>query len=60
MTDEFFVIYIDGYIGSGTKSDVEYVTATGKVVQYLEGLLLQQVQYLQESTEMAGKQRSRT
>ncbi len=25
-----------GYIGSGTRSEIEYATATGKAVKYLE------------------------
>ena len=37
MADEIYVINVGGYIGSSTKSEIEYARATGKVVQYLEG-----------------------
>lgn len=36
MADEIFVINVDGYIGSSTKSEIEYAKATGKRVRYLE------------------------
>ena len=36
MADEIFVINVGGYIGSSTKSEVEYAKKTGKVVGYLE------------------------
>lgn len=36
MADEIFVINKDGYIGSSTKSEIEYANATGKKVRYLE------------------------
>lgn len=36
MADEIFVINVGGYIGSSTKSEIEYAMATGKPVQYLE------------------------
>ena len=36
MADEIFVINVDGYIGSSTRSEIEYATATGKTVNYLE------------------------
>ena len=36
MADEIFVINVGGYIGSSTRSEIEYATATGKVVRYLE------------------------
>ena len=36
MADEIFVINVGGYIGSSTKSEIEYATATGKTVNYLE------------------------
>ncbi|MDD2292868.1 MAG: hypothetical protein PHD07_01495 [Bacteroidales bacterium] len=35
MADEIFVINVDGYIGSSTRSEIEYATATGKKVNYL-------------------------
>ena len=37
MADEIFVINVGGYIGSSTQSEIEYATATGKAVRYLEG-----------------------
>ena len=36
MADEIFVINVGGYIGSSTRSEIEYVEATGKAVRYLE------------------------
>ena len=36
MADEIFVINVGGYIGSSTRSEIEYANRTGKVVQYLE------------------------
>ncbi|MCF0113706.1 MAG: hypothetical protein HUJ56_00020 [Erysipelotrichaceae bacterium] len=36
MADEIFVINVGGYIGSSTKSEIEYALKTGKVVKYLE------------------------
>ena len=36
MADEIFVINVGGYIGSSTRSEIEYAIATGKVVHYLE------------------------
>ena len=36
MADEIFVINVNGYIGESTKSEIEYATTTGKVVNYLE------------------------
>ena len=36
MADEIFVINVGGYIGSSTRSEIEYAKATGKVVRYLE------------------------
>ena len=36
MADEIFVINKGGYIGSSTKSEIEYATKTGKKVSYLE------------------------
>lgn len=37
MADEIFVINVGGYIGSSTKTEIEYAIATGKEVKYLEG-----------------------
>ena len=36
MADEIFVINVGGYIGSSTRSEIEYAKATGKTVRYLE------------------------
>ena len=36
MADEIFVINVGGYIGSSTKSEIEYAKTTSKVVRYLE------------------------
>ena len=36
MADEIFVINVGGYIGSSTKSEIEYAYSTGKAVRYLE------------------------
>ncbi len=36
MADEIFVINVGGYIGSSTRSEIEYPKSTGKIVRYLE------------------------
>lgn len=36
MADEIFVINVGGYIGSSTRSEIEYAQAHGKIVKYLE------------------------
>ena len=36
MSDEIFVINVGGYIGSSTKSEIEYAKKAGKKVRYLE------------------------
>ena len=36
MADEIFVINVGGYIGSSTRSEIEYAKVTGKIVRYLE------------------------
>ena len=36
LSDEIFVINKNGYIGSSTKSEIEYAIKTGKKVNYLE------------------------
>ena len=36
MADEIFVINLGGYIGSSTRSEIDYAIATGKPVHYLE------------------------
>jgi hypothetical protein len=35
LADEIFVINVDGYIGSSTRSEIEYALKTGKIVKYL-------------------------
>mgnify|MGYP002854881256 CR=1 FL=1 len=34
MADEIFVINVGGYIGSSTRSEIEYAEAAGKPVRY--------------------------
>ena len=46
MADEIFVINVGGYIGSSTRSEIEYARSTGKIVRYLE-----ESNTLQEVTE---------
>ena len=36
MADEIFVINVGGYIGSSTRSEIEYAAMLGKPVRYLE------------------------
>ena len=36
MADEIYVINVNGYIGTSTRSEIEYAKATGKTVRYLE------------------------
>ena len=36
IADEIFVINVGGYIGSSTRSEIEYAHNTGKIVRYLE------------------------
>lgn len=36
MADEIFVINKNGYIGSSTKSEIEYAIKTNKKVRYME------------------------
>ena len=36
LADEIFVINVGGYIGSSTRSEIEYAKATGKLIRYLE------------------------
>ena len=38
MADEIFVINVGGYIGSSTRSEIEYAKAAGTPVRYLEPL----------------------
>ena len=36
MSDEIYVINVDGYIGESTKSEIEYAKMNGKKISYLE------------------------
>ena len=36
MADEVFIINKDGYIGSSTKSEIDYAQAHHKIVRYME------------------------
>lgn len=36
IADEIFVINVGGYIGSSTRSEIEYAQAAGKPIRYLE------------------------
>lgn len=36
MSDEIFVINVGGYIGTSTRSEIEYAVSKGKRVRYLE------------------------
>lgn len=38
MADEIYVINVGGYIGSSTRSEIDYAKAAGKPVRYLEGI----------------------
>ena len=38
MANEIYVINKDGYIGSSTKSEIEYAKSLGKGIRYLEEL----------------------
>ena len=35
LADEIFVINVGGYIGSSTRSEIDYAIKTGKIVRYL-------------------------
>ena len=36
MSDEIFVINVNGYIGESTRNEIEYAKSKGKVIRYLE------------------------
>ena len=38
MADEIFVINKDGYVGTSTKSEIEYAKATNKPIKYMENV----------------------
>ena len=35
MADEIYVINVGGYIGSSTRSEIEYAERTGKIIKFL-------------------------
>ena len=35
LADEIFVINVGGYLGSSTRSEIDYAIKTGKIVRYL-------------------------
>ena len=39
ISDEIFVINVDGYIGDSTRSEIEYAKMTGKAVRFLEPIV---------------------
>ena len=39
MADEIFVINKNGYIGSSTKSEIEYAISMNKKVNYMENMI---------------------
>lgn len=39
MSDAIFVIDVNGYIGSSTRSEIEYAKSTGKEIMYLSEYL---------------------
>lgn len=38
LADEIFVINVGGYIGSSTRSEIDYAIRTNKTVKYLEAI----------------------
>ncbi len=38
MADEIFVVNKDGYVGSSTRSEIEYAKSTNKPVVYMENI----------------------
>lgn len=38
MSDEIFVINVNGYIGESTKNEIEYAKKNGKKINYLEDI----------------------
>ena len=38
MSDEIFVINVNGYIGESTKNEIEYAEKNGKKINYLEDI----------------------
>ena len=38
MSDEIYVVNVDGYIGESTKLEIEYAKRKGKKISYLESI----------------------
>lgn len=38
LSDEVFVVNVDGYIGESTRNEIDYALSKGKSVNYLESL----------------------
>jgi hypothetical protein len=38
LCDEIYVLNVEGYIGSSTRGEIDYATAAGKPIRYLEPL----------------------
>ena len=36
MADSIYVLNVGGYIGEGTRAEIEYAEGCGKTVEYLE------------------------
>ena len=51
MSDENFVINVNGYIGESTKSEIEYAKSLGKRVNYLEDKFAKHNHLLEEYAE---------
>lgn len=52
MADEIFVINVGGYIGSSTRSEIEYARQTGKAVVFLE-TMNRQMEWPSSTTQTA-------
>ena len=55
MADEIFVINVGGYIGSSTRSEIDYAKATGKPVHYLEAIQEEERQRYERLRDKADK-----
>lgn len=58
MSDEIFVINVNGYIGESTKSEIEYAKSLGKRVNYLENkwfIVIKKVKTMNNSNEKLTK-----
>lgn len=36
LSDEVFILNVNGYIGESTRSEIEYANSIGKIIKYLE------------------------